>query len=1481
MNSSLRFVLVAAVVVVFGGCGPGIIETADSGVGGGSGGGSGGGTGGGSAKDAGGATGGGTGGGVGGGMGGGMGGGSGSDAGGNSGVDAGGNTDVDAGGAPIDAGGGTITDAGGGTTTDAGGGTTDAGGGTTTDAGGTTTDAGGGATTDAGGGSTTDAGGPVDAGAPSPIGLLTLSKSGRGDGAIFGAGINCGDDCTENFLKGTQVTLTAYEDSQSVFIGWSGSGCNGTAPCTVTVGSATTVNAEFASAIFPVTVVKLGNGTGKVTGTGVDCGSDCSAAIVSGGSLALLAEPDTGMNFDGWFNAAGQCGFNPDCNLTVTSSMSPTVYFSKQSYYFDLSGPSTASGKVTGSGFDCTGFATCRQVFNYGDVVTLTATPRTGYYFAGWTGDCLGQGQTCTHTVTGYTSTGPKLFAYEYSVSVVKTGTGAGFVQSSPAGINCGFGCTMAARAYGTVITLTATANAGSTFMGWSGGGCSGTADCTFTLTGDTNIEAAFSGPTSVLTVAKTGTGTGTVTGTGITCGADCTESVATGANVTLTATPDVGSTFVGFTGGGCGTTSPCVVTVGSSTTVTAIFGLPQFSLTVTKTGTGADTSTVTGGGIACGSTCSASLDVGTMVTLTANPAAGASFDGWSGACTGMGTCTVTMSAARTVNAQFTAPVFTLTVARQGAGLGHVTSDLSGIDCGVDCTERYSVNTAVLLTAEPDSGSIFLGFGAPCVGTAPTCLVTITAATTVVATFAPATVPLQVSRDGTGTGVVTSAPVGINCGADCSEDVNYGATMNLSAIASADSTFTGWSGGPCTGTGVCTISMTALTSVTANFALSDYALNISKIGLGDGTVSSSPAGLSCGSSCSVSFVSGTLVTLVATPSPGSAFAGWSGGGCAGTGTCSVYMNAVANVTADFTLQQYTLSVSKPGPGSGTVTSTGAGINCGTDCSEAYTSGTVVQLSAVKATGSTFTGWSGGGCSGTGTCTVTMNSANGTAVSATFALVQYTLTTTRSGTYGGTISGAGISCPNDCTEPIAYGSTVTLNANADAFNTFFGWSGGPCTGTGQCTFVVDGDATVNAAFAPKQYPLTVSSIKLGTATGTISSTPAGINCGADCTENYDYGTSVLLYVTPTAGMVFGGWTGACKGLGTCAVTVNQATAVGAIFGEQPNMMFVTSTSYTGAIGGLVGADSICQARAIAGGLTGTYKAWLSSSSTSAISRLGNASGWVRRDGLPVFNTQADLTAGRVQYLPVLTESNLELADPFVTTATASNGQYTAISLGTACGDWTLSDTSRLSVGRPRVSDGQWTNANTVTCASALPLFCFGIDRQGIALVAPTANRRMAFVSSSGFDNPIGGLAAADAICSSEATSAGLPGTYKALLAGNGVTSASRFTTTGHPWARVDGVALSPTAAGFFTGANWYSGLNLSASGGLSVANTQVWGGATTPQAAGSAATTCADWSGGTNGTAGISGKSIVTEAFGTMTRPCSLNAPAVRVYCLQE
>src|SRR2546430_7344495 len=197
----------------------------------------------------------------------------------------------------------------------------------------------------------------------------------------------------------------------------------------------------------------------------------------------------------------------------------------------------------------------------------------------------------------------------------------------------------------------------------------------------------------------------------------------------------------------------------------------------------------------------------------------------------------------------------------------------------------------------------------------------------------------------------------------CSAPHDYNTAVTLTASPATGSAFTGWSGGGCSGTSPCVVTMPAATTVTATFALQSFTLTVTRAGKGGGAVASVPAGITCGATCSAPFDYNAGVTLTATPATGSTFTGWSGGGCTGTSTCTVTMTAATAVTATFTPQSFPLTVAKNGTGAGTVASAPTGITCGATCSAPYDYNTAVTLTAAPATGSTFSGWTGGGCAG--------------------------------------------------------------------------------------------------------------------------------------------------------------------------------------------------------------------------------------------------------------------------------------------------------------------------------------------------------------------------------------------------------------------------------------------------------------------------------------------------------------------------------------
>ena len=130
------------------------------------------------------------------------------------------------------------------------------------------------------------------------------------------------------------------------------------------------------------------------------------------------------------------------------------------------------------------------------------------------------------------------------------------------------------------------------------------------------------------------------------------------------------------------------------------------------------------------------------------------------------------------------------------AGNGTITSNLDGIACSPDCSEDYVSGTVVFLSATPATGSVFTGWNGTCSGTAP-CTVVMTQGQSVTATFEPessASHLLSVSLLGTSTGVITSAPGGIVCPGDCSENYTENTAVTLIAAPAPDANFDGWSG---------------------------------------------------------------------------------------------------------------------------------------------------------------------------------------------------------------------------------------------------------------------------------------------------------------------------------------------------------------------------------------------------------------------------------------------------------------------------------------------------------------------------------------------------------------------------------------------------------------------------------------------------------------------------------------------------------------
>lgn len=450
-------------------------------------------------------------------------------------------------------------------------------------------------------------------------------------------------------------------------------------------------------------------------------------------------------------------------------------------------------------------------------------------------------------------------------------------------------------------------------------------------------------------------------------------------------------------------------------------------------------------------------------MSLTPAASAGSVFAGWSGACSGTGVCTVSMDTAKTVTATF-ATLEPLNVITAGTGTGSVTGAPGAIECPGICADSVAHGTTVILSAVAGPEAAFTGWsgdGGAC-GASPTCPVAMTGPRSVTASFTSVEHELTVITSGSGAGSVTANLGGIDCPATtCSAAYLQGSVVTLSAAANAGSVFTGWSGGACSGTQPCAVTMSAATAVTATFEL-QRTLTVSTAGGGAGSVTSAPAGIDCpASACAQTFGQGTTVTLIATAGPGSMFTGWSGD-CGGPGPCLLTLGSDRSATATFE-PTHAAHVAVTGDAFGTVTSP-AGIDCGGECDADVLEGQTITLTAVPTADATFTGWTGD-CTGTSTtCDLLMDQAR--SVTATFAPILHDLTVTNFGGGAGGVTSApgGIDCPaTSCAHPFAQGTTVTLTASATAGSTFDGWNGA-CSGTGACQVTLDVARSVGATFS---------------------------------------------------------------------------------------------------------------------------------------------------------------------------------------------------------------------------------------------------------------------------------------------------------------------------------------------------------------------------------------------------------------------------------
>ena len=312
--------------------------------------------------------------------------------------------------------------------------------------------------------------------------------------------------------------------------------------------------------------------------------------------------------------------------------------------------------------------------------------------------------------------------------------------------------------------------------------------------------------------------------------------------------------------------------------------GLQSYPLTTTVSGSGTVISSPAG--INCGTTCSTSFVQNQTITLTAVPAALSTFTGWSGACSGTQlTCSVTMSAETSVQAGFAAASWVVPLATALDGNFGWTSPLAG-----DAAAWYGQNQ--LLRSGDATGYAISGD----IGDAQTSSMqaTVQGPGTLSFFWSVSSEPGFDSLEFWVNGVRQSGSISGSVGwaqrsftlASGTQTLRWTYRKDSSVSAGSDAGF-----------------VDRVAFVSGSTTPATYRLQLTKSGTRSfGTVTSTPTGLTCGTTCSsatATFAAGQSVVLTASPVAGRRFSGW-GGGCRGTATtCTVVLRANTSVTAAF------------------------------------------------------------------------------------------------------------------------------------------------------------------------------------------------------------------------------------------------------------------------------------------------------------------------------------------------------------------------------------------------------------------------------------------------------------------------------------------------------------------------------------------------------------------------------------------------------
>ena len=650
---------------------------------------------------------------------------------------------------------------------------------------------------------------------------------------LAGGTVTCTPDPVSH---GGSTSCSPTPNAGYTFTNWSGA-CSGNGACAPSnVTANLTITANYTLNTYAVT-----GAASPAQGGSVVCTPN---PVPHGATTGCTGTANAGYTL----SSVSGCGSGSLSGITyttaaITTPCTVTAIFTLNSYAVTAVATPALGGSIT-----CT-----PNPVPHGATTACTITPNMGYSLAGVASGCSTSGSLVGNTYTTTAVTAACTLTAQFSVSTYVITRSASPVAGGSVA------CTPNPVTHGANTSCSQTPNAGYTFTGWSGA-CSGTGACSITnVTASQTVTANYSVNTYSILKQSNPIAGGTVT---------CTpDPVNHGASTSCTQTPNAGYTFANWSGACAGNGACAPSNVTANLTVTANYNITTYAIA-------ASASPALGGSVICTPN---PVNHGTSSGCSQTPNAGYSFTGWSGACTGTGSCSLTnVTANQSVTASYSLNTYSILKQSNPIAGGTVTCTPDPVNHGAttSCTQT------------PNAGYTFTNWSGACSGNGACAPSNVTANLTVTATYSLNSYTITRVVSPVAGGSVTCTP----------NPVSHGSSSTCSQTPNAGYTFTGWSGA-CTGNGACSLTnVTANQTVTASYSLNTYTVTSSAIPAAGGSMSCVPTTVNYNSTS----------TCTATPNLGYVLGVWGGtctGAASGVGNMTYTSNpvtAICSVSVTFT-----------------------------------------------------------------------------------------------------------------------------------------------------------------------------------------------------------------------------------------------------------------------------------------------------------------------------------------------------------------------------------------------------------------------------------------------------------------------------------------------------------------------------------------------------------------------------------------------------